>query len=123
MQALRAWWQQWTRPRAMPPRFTWAWWGEQALVCTVFGITGSSSMLLARPVLAHVVGVQGSMRDGPAAYRVAYVLVMTPLYSAMLLTLGTLAGRHHYFKHVVMRMASLPQRLLALPMRLVSKAK
>jgi hypothetical protein len=41
--------QMWTRfmgPKEMPPRWTFTWYREMALVCTVFGITGSSTMVV-----------------------------------------------------------------------------
>jgi len=37
-------WEQWLAPRTMPPRKTSDWYLEMALVCTVFAITGSSTM-------------------------------------------------------------------------------
>lgn len=42
-------WVRWTAPREMPPRYTLRWYGEVVLICTVFGITGTSTMLLVRP--------------------------------------------------------------------------
>jgi hypothetical protein len=105
----------------------------------VFGITGSSSMLLVRPVIKPIVG-EGSMIDGPWRYRILSILMVTPVcviivtrwlymqgciqrlspcapwpnhlilsnplfrYSLILMAVGTAAGRHHYFKKVVLRM-------------------
>jgi len=100
---LQAWWSRWTAPRPPLPRFSPAWWADNALIFTVFGVTGSSAVVVSRPVL-QLVGVQGTWRDGPWSYRLAYIATMTPLYTVMLLTIGTLAGRHAFFKHVVQRM-------------------
>lgn len=47
-------------PKPMPERYTAAWYGELTLICTVFAITGSSTMLLVSCVTfwcAHVVVV------------------------------------------------------------------
>ena len=33
-------------PKPMPERHTFAWYGEMLLICTVFAITGSSTMVL-----------------------------------------------------------------------------
>lgn len=38
--------QRWMAPKEMPPRWTLRWYGEMVLVCTVFAITGSSTMVL-----------------------------------------------------------------------------
>lgn len=48
-------WVRWTAPREMPPRYTLRWYGEVLLICTVFGITGTSTMLLVRPSMFPVV--------------------------------------------------------------------
>ena len=37
-------WQKWIAPRPMPPRKTMKWYMEMALLCTVFSITGTSTM-------------------------------------------------------------------------------
>jgi hypothetical protein len=48
-------WVRWTAPREMPPRYTVRWYGEVALICTVFGITGTSTMLLVRRLMFSLV--------------------------------------------------------------------
>lgn len=70
---------------------------EAAILFTVFGVTGSSSMLLVRPVLSSVTGIEGSWRDGPWSYRVSTALLISPVYACILITVGTAAGRHNYF--------------------------
>lgn len=70
----------------------------------MFGITGSSSMYVVRPMLRDVGGLEGSFRDGPWSYRLISLAVLMPAYSLMLVTFGTIAGRHHYFKRVALRM-------------------
>jgi len=39
-------WQKWTSAKEMPERGTMQWYKEMVLICTVFGITGSSTMVL-----------------------------------------------------------------------------
>ncbi len=48
-------WVRWTAPREMPPRYTVRWYGEVVLICTVFGITGTSTMLLVRRLMFPLV--------------------------------------------------------------------
>ena len=72
---------------------------EGAIACTVFGITGSSSLYFVRPILKQF-GIEGSIIEGPASYRifaVASFLITSPLYAVMLLTYGTIFGRHIFF--------------------------
>ena len=35
-----------------------------ALLCAVFGITGTLMMFLVRPVVGNILGLRGTMRDG-----------------------------------------------------------
>ena len=72
---------------------------EAAILFTVFGITGSSSVMLVRPSLKSL-GLEGNMRDGPWSYRVISLLAVSPIYSVVLMTLGTLAGRHLFFANM-----------------------
>ncbi len=39
-------WSRFIGPKEMPPRWTPRWYSEMVLICTVFGITGSSTMIL-----------------------------------------------------------------------------
>jgi hypothetical protein len=75
-----------------------------AIIFTVFGVTGSSSLYLVRPTLHNLFGMQGSMKEGPWSYRLTYLAICMPAYSIMLVSIGTLAGRHAYFKKIAMRM-------------------
>jgi len=98
------WYANWTRERPPLQRFSAAWWAEQALICTVFAITGSSAMFFVRPLVTDVLGMKGTWRDGPWSFRVANLVLVTPCYTALLLTFGTLFGRQVFFKRVVGRM-------------------
>ena len=86
------------------PRFSALWWRDQVLILAVFSITGSLALYLVRPLLSSVLGLQGSMRDGPWSYRILTLLLVPPAYSVMLVTIGTALGRHAYFKRVALRM-------------------
>ncbi|KAJ1418195.1 hypothetical protein B484DRAFT_453756 [Ochromonadaceae sp. CCMP2298] len=70
---------------------------EAAVAFVVFGVTGSLTMWLVRPCLSSVLGLEGSLWEGPNSYRVASVLCISPIYSVLLLTIGTVAGRHNFF--------------------------
>lgn len=39
-------WNRFIGPKTMPPRWTPGWYSEMVLICTVFAITGSSTMVL-----------------------------------------------------------------------------
>jgi len=67
------------------------------VIFVVFGITGSSSVALVRPCFTTITGVEGSMVEGPWSYRIGSLLLVSPVYSVVLITLGTLSGRHMYF--------------------------
>ena len=70
---------------------------EAAVAFVVFGITGSTSVALVRPALKKTIGLEGSMREGPWSYRITSLVVVSPIYATLLVTFGTLAGRHRYF--------------------------
>lgn len=63
----------------------------------VFGVTGTTSVTLIRPLLTDLLGIQGSMIDGPWSYRIGSLLLVSNMYAITLFTLGTLAGRHAFF--------------------------
>ena len=75
----------------------------QALLCTVFGITGSTSMYLVRPVLPKI-GIKGSWKEGPWSYRIGSFVLVSPVYTLILLTVGSLAGRHNFFAAMARKM-------------------
>lgn len=98
--------QRWLAHKEIPPRGTLKWYGEMALICTVFAITGTSTMVIVRPAVSNVLGLEGSLKDGPWSYRICSLVIMTPLYSAMLVVVGTIFGRHTYFRHFAVKMFS-----------------
>eukprot|EP00290_Baffinella_frigidus_P045486 CAMPEP_0180414860 /NCGR_PEP_ID=MMETSP0989-20121125/45884_1 /TAXON_ID=697907 /ORGANISM="non described non described, Strain CCMP2293" /LENGTH=183 /DNA_ID=CAMNT_0022419591 /DNA_START=174 /DNA_END=721 /DNA_ORIENTATION=- len=91
-------WAWTTRPTPEFLRFSQAWWGEQAFRCGVFAVTGSSSLLLLRPVLRTALQEpEGSLMQGPNTYRAASLLFLSPAYAVTLCAVGTAAGRHVFF--------------------------
>lgn len=99
-------WQSFTGPKPMPERWTPSWYREMVLVCTVFAITGSSTMIVVRPAVSKGLGLHGSMKDGPWSYRICSLVIMTPIYATLLVMVGTVFGRHHYFRHFSVKMWS-----------------
>ena len=73
---------------------------EAAVLFTVFGVTGSTSVALVRPSLKHTIGLDGTWRDGPWSYRIGSLLIVSPIYAGLLIALGTACGRHAYFAPV-----------------------
>ena len=87
----------------------WAWtsqprpsWRQSRMECAVlfcvFGASGSSSMAIARAIVGPIV----AGRSLTVASFTTFVAV-TAIYPAVLLTLGTLAGRRHYYWHFAAR--------------------
>lgn len=70
---------------------------EGAVAFTVFGMTGSASLLLVRPTVENVFGIKGSLWEGPNSYRVISIVCVSPVYAIILGVAGTLAGRHPFF--------------------------
>mmetsp|Transcript_152 Transcript_152/g.373 ORF Transcript_152/g.373 Transcript_152/m.373 type:complete len:193 (-) Transcript_152:359-937(-) len=93
-------------PKVMPPRWTMAWYREVTLICTVFAITGTSTMVLVRPAVSKGLGLKGSFKEGPWSFRICSLVVMTPIYATLLVCVGTVFGRHHYFRHFSVKMWS-----------------
>jgi len=98
--------QRWMGPKEIPPRWTLPWYGEMTLICTVFAIAGSSTMFMVRPAMNKVLGLKGSMKEGPWTYRLSSFFIMTPIYPFVLVTVGTIFGRHLYFRHFAVKMIS-----------------
>ena len=79
-------------------------WRHWAIVITVFGITGTLAVLFSQFLLKGILHLEGDLWSGPWSYRAVYLVVMLPLYSATLLVVGTLLGKHAYFKLRLLRM-------------------
>lgn len=95
-------------------RWSWRWWKEWTIIFIVFGITGSTTVRIVRPLLTNVLGIEGGWIDGPWTYRISYLCVTIPLYSLILLIVGTIFRRQAYFKKIVFRMYGrfIPDKLI-----------
>ena len=83
------------------------------IVMIVFGITGFSALVFSRLLLNVILGMEGSLWSGPWSYRIMYLAVIPPFYSAMLVLVGSVFGKREYFAHRVVKMWSrlIPRRL------------
>jgi hypothetical protein len=77
---------------------------ELGVVFLVFGITGTLAVVFARLVLNGLIGMEGNFFSGPWSYRLVYLLLVPPFYSVTLIAVGTLFGRHQFFRRRVVRM-------------------
>ena len=77
-------------------------WVHWTIVLVVFSITGTLSVLLSRLLLKNVLNLEGELWAGPWSYRFAYLLLISPVYSVTLVAVGTLFGKHDYFKQKVL---------------------
>ncbi len=68
------------------------------IVLLVFSITGSLALVVARLLLQDLLGLQGGFWAGPWSYRIAYLLVVPPCYSMMLVLIGGIFGKYEYFR-------------------------
>jgi hypothetical protein len=73
------------------------------VVIVVFGITGSIAVLFARGLLTGLLGLEGSLCSGPWSFRIVYLLLIPPSYSATLIVVGTAFGKGAYFRRRVLR--------------------
>ena len=96
--------QRFLGPKPMPPQNTFRWYMEMTLLCTVFAISGTSTMVLVRPAVSNILGLRGSMKEGPWSYRLCSLFIMTPIYPLVLVSVGTVFGRHAYFRHFGVKM-------------------
>ena len=60
-------------------------------------------MVFSQFLLKGVMNLEGDIWSGPWSYRIAYLLLITPSYSLILVAVGTLLGKHSYFKQRVLR--------------------
>ena len=72
----------------------------------MFSFTGTFSVLFSRLLLNDILHLDGNLWSGPWSYRIAYLLLIPPIYSVTLVAVGTLLGKHSYFKKWVLRMWS-----------------
>ena len=77
-------------------------WVHYVIVVVVFGVTGLLSMLFSRFLLGDILHLEGGVWSGPWSYRIAYLALVPPSYSVTLVVVGTLAGKHLYFRRRVL---------------------
>ena len=78
-------------------------WTHLAVVFAAFSVSGVLSVGFSRMLLNVVLNLDGSIWSGSWTYRLAYLLVGPPAYSLILVAVGTLMGKHAYFRHRVLR--------------------
>ena len=59
-----------------------------------------------RPAVKDILGIDGSFRDGPWTYRISSIVVMSPIYATLLVAVGTVFGRHVYFRQFSVKIFS-----------------
>ncbi|KAI8598929.1 hypothetical protein EDD21DRAFT_381129 [Dissophora ornata] len=84
-------------------RYSVNWWLEWGIILFIFSVTGSSTMLVVKPLM-KALGFNGSLGAGPWSFRLAYIFLTLPLYSCMLLLISSLFCRRLYFEHLLIKM-------------------
>lgn len=79
---------------------------EAAIIFTVFGISGSTSLLFVRPILKYTIGLEGPFMESPLQYILSTILITSPIYSIIVFSIGTLAGRHIFFANMATKVIS-----------------
>ncbi len=74
------------------------------VIFLAFGVTGGLTVLISRLVLNGLLGLDGSLVSGPWSYRLVYLALIPPVYSATLLAVGTLMGKRAFFQARVVRL-------------------
>ncbi|MBJ47730.1 MAG: diacylglyceryl transferase [Candidatus Marinimicrobia bacterium] len=72
------------------------------VIFLVFGITGSLSTWLSKPVLAFF--DINRLTISPLAYWTLRILIIFPIYQMLLLVIGTIFGQYSFFKNFVKKM-------------------
>ncbi len=74
------------------------------VIFLAFGVTGGLTVLVSRFLLNGLLGLDGSLLSGPWSYRLIYLALIPPVYSATLLAVGTLLGKRAFFQRRVVRL-------------------
>eukprot|EP00055_Hartaetosiga_balthica_P011616 m.53454 g.53454 ORF g.53454 m.53454 type:complete len:246 (-) comp7667_c0_seq1:146-883(-) len=104
--SLKSFYAEWTAPKPEPTRLSTQWWIVWTIRFIVFAITGSSSVRFVRPLMKTYLGIDGSWAEGPPSFYIASFAFVTPIYTVILLTLGTISGQQQYFLKIASRMWS-----------------
>jgi hypothetical protein len=70
------------------------------IIMLVFALTGSS-LLIIKPPLFALLGIDGSMHWLP--YSLLYILIITPVYFIVLMLIGSALGQFRFFSRFVLR--------------------
>ena len=71
-------------------------------ILLVFAITGSTSALIAKPILTFIGITKESV--GIWLYFPLYIIIILPIYKVILLIIGTMAGQHTFFWNFIKKM-------------------
>ena len=92
-------WRYWTAEVPTPARWSKAWWWEVGLVRnTVYALTGSTVKFLVKPAIRKGLRSTSKITEGSKGYHISCTVATLSIYPLVLLTVGTLLGRHHYFR-------------------------
>ncbi len=61
---------------------------------------------LVRPAVSDGLGIKGSMLEGPWSYRICTFIIISPVYATLLVIVGTIFGRHAYFRQFSVKIFS-----------------
>lgn len=75
---------------------------QLTIILIVFAITGSTSALIAKPILSFLGITKESV--GIWLYIPLYLIILLPFYKILLLLFGTLAGQHTFFWNFIKKM-------------------
>lgn len=72
------------------------------IILLVFAITGSTSALIAKPILTFI----GITKESVSVwfYYPLYIIIILPIYKVLLLLIGTLAGQRNFFWNFIKKM-------------------
>lgn len=88
-------------------------WSQQFVIYLVFSLAGMGAVVLVRPQIRYLAhhGFLGltddaGWKNGPWLYRLLYVLIMYPCYSALLFGVACVFGRRIWFSFMIHKMWS-----------------
>jgi hypothetical protein len=72
------------------------------IIILVFAITGSTSALIAKPILTFI----GITKESISLwlYYPLYIIIILPIYKVILLLIGSLAGQKNFFWNFIKKM-------------------
>ncbi|KAH8548644.1 hypothetical protein BGW37DRAFT_170594 [Umbelopsis sp. PMI_123] len=80
------------------PRFWFSW----IIRLVVFSLTGSLSVRITSLFVHNVLRMDGAFKDSAwFPYRIVFILCTLPIYSILIVTIGTLVGQYQYFSRIV----------------------